>query len=171
MINHKKIIFSLPLLFLAACTSDTSDTFINLAESANLIFLLVKTDDLHKVLEPAHNPEDLKRLIINNSPAEMAFEAEVLNHDTPVLLYFTETVTTSSPDHILVKKLAAQCSQKLKTVIIPHDKLFKITTISSVEELPTLLLIHHRAEITRWEKDLDYAKIKKELEQQLSKIN
>jgi hypothetical protein len=125
----------------------------DLNESTNIILSLLKKEELHLILdESENNKEKIDTLLKNFSPSEMAFEAEVLSQEKPVVIFYFDP--TENNDEIMAKltELATKYNDVLKFVKIDREKLFKITEQGAVDVFPTLMIIHNRAEVIRFEK-------------------
>src|ERR1700722_3571804 len=94
--NMSKSFFILLLLLCSGCgKSDESNALQNskhdevydLNESTEVIMHLIKENELQKIMED-HDPEQLKTLLKNFSPSEMAVEAEALNYRGIAALIF-----------------------------------------------------------------------------------
>ncbi len=127
----------------------------DLNESTDIIISLLKKDALKKVLAESDRDKDrIDTLIKNFSPSEMAFEAEVLNHNNSVvILYYDPTVNN---DEIITKltELAKKYENDLKFVKIDKDKLFYLAKQSEIDDFPTLMIMHNRNEVGRLEKPI-----------------
>ncbi len=135
-----------------ASINKASNLIINLDESTDIIIDLIRKKDLAKVLEEKSSPESIELLIKNVSPAEMAFEAEILNQSKPAIIAFFKEDDPRWQD--LRTNLAAVAQSYRNTVNFAEvnaDKLFKITENSNVEIFPALIVIHERKEIARLE--------------------
>ncbi len=131
---------------------DSSQLVVDLNESAALIIELLKKNAINKVLvEDAQKSSDtIDTLIKNFSPAEIAFESEVLNFEKPVVVLFYDNESPEA-QHIdnSFEALAYNFYNKAKFVKVDVVKLFKLAEQASIDVAPTLLVIHNRKEIGR----------------------
>lgn len=82
----------------------------------------------------------------------MAFEAEVLNHQNPVLVaFFKPNKEWESSFKPTLRKLAQKYDNNIKFIEVDSDKLFKIAQTSEVDTFPTFILISNRKEVGRSE--------------------
>jgi hypothetical protein len=133
----------------------TQELVYDLNESTSIIISFLKNGNLSEILaEEARNaPETIDILIKNFSPAEMAFEAEVLNFKGPaIILFYDEKSPQAQIIDSSFKELAFKYHNKAKFVKVEVSKLFKLAEQAVVTDAPTLLLIHNRAEVDRVEK-------------------
>lgn len=121
----------------------------DLEQSTNIIIKLIKTGELSTVLAE-HNKEAPDLMINNFSPSEMAFEAEVLSNQNPVLVLFYDSVSTSAL--AILEKCAELYKDTIKCVAVNAEQLFRVTQHSDVDSIPTFILINEREEIGRIEK-------------------
>ncbi len=165
----KHIIIFIPIIiFLAGCNSsdhqkyaipasqqiEKSDAVVDLNSSANIIVQLLKEQKLANILAPeAKNaPETIDVLMKNFSPAEMAFESEVLNFKGPsMLLFYDETDPINMQVLNGFHRMAENNADKAKFVIIEVSKLFKIAEQGDITAVPTFVLINNRKELGRLE--------------------
>ena len=128
------------------CACQKQATIYNLDESTQIVLALIQGDSLSMLLE--HSDQDnIEAVLKNLSPAEIAFEAEVLNCQDPVFVLFA---TESCPDYAALKEMledeATLFQEKAKFVEIDVDKLFKLAQVMSVTEIPLLMFIRERVE-------------------------
>ncbi len=129
-----------------------AEIVVDLNESAQIIVELLKKNNISSILTPeALQSEDtIDTLLKNFSPAQMAFEAEVLNFIDPVILLYYDA---SQPEHngIMNEFLATALNhqQRAKFVLIEVNKLFSLADQAHITTAPTILLIHNRSEIGR----------------------
>lgn len=127
----------------------------DLNESTSIIMSLLKNGNISEILaeEAQNSPDTIDILIKNFSPAEMAFEAEVLNFKDPVvILFYDETNSNHERIDASFKELAFRYQNKAKFVKIEVTKLFKLVEQALVNSVPTLLVINKRVEVGRVEK-------------------
>lgn len=148
------LILGTQMIFAHACDQEqlcatTRPLICKLDETASLILALIQGDSLTMMLENP-NKETLELLITNFSPAEIAFQAEVLNNHLPTIALF---VTPETSDYQLIMEdfitCAREFSHRCNFVEINTDKLFKIAQVSHVSDLPTLLFLHNSTEMAR----------------------
>jgi thioredoxin 1 len=127
-------------------SSETDSLVYNFADSVKIIRNLLHSNALPKILDE-HDPEKLDFLINNWSPAQMAFESEVLSCTLPVLVCFYQKELNVIP---FLEELANNYDGKLKIITIAEDKFPFITQLAVIESFPSFLLIKNRNEIVRW---------------------
>jgi thiol-disulfide isomerase/thioredoxin len=120
---------------------------ISLNDSTDIILQLIKRDNLTQILEDT-DPEKLDFLIKNFTPAEIAFESEVLNALTPIIIYFYDS---TKPDQNALLPYLEECAKKydnqLKFVVIDFDKLPTLLRKFAFEQVPALSVMRDRQEI------------------------
>ena len=127
----------------------------DLNESTDIILSLLKKDELTTILaESNQDKEQIDILIKNFSPSEMAFEAEVLSHENPVVVLFFDPIDNNTEIIKKLTELAKRYQDSLKFIKINREKLFKITEKSEVDIFPTIMIIHNRNEVSRIEKPI-----------------
>src|ERR1700676_1576103 len=98
---------------------DTQESsFVDLDESTQIIVELLRKNDLATILESA-SEEELDLLIKNFSPAEMAFEAEVLDKEIPVGVFFYQDAAQKKEVAALCDTLAQKYEEVFKFVAVP----------------------------------------------------
>lgn len=142
------------LFFLAACTFNTQEQdapfkfLIDLESSTKIIRALICDNKLDTILE-THDSKQLDRLLNNFSPAQMAFEVEVLATTIPlVVVYYYQ----NAPEDTFLKELdqlAATDPEKIKFVVVNADTLFTLAQEAEVEQFPTILVVKNREIIER----------------------
>lgn len=147
------------LIFLAFCSGcfnkqteiiTPDEAVVDLYNSTKIIKELLHTKQLSKILEPS-TPQELELLITNFSPAEMAFEAEVLNSEQLSILFFTQK---TDPLYQILHALFEQKAREfvsIKFVEIDTELLFKLAQTFNLSDGSTLLLMHARQEVARFE--------------------
>lgn len=101
----------------------------DLLHSTRIVQHLIKKDKVKKLLLEA-DPEQLEILLNNFSPAEIAFEVEVLNAIVPVILYFYNPADKNHGHmQTMLEKFAHDYKNKIKVVTIDAQALYKITTL------------------------------------------
>lgn len=123
--------------------SDNDEQCINFTDSVIIIRSLLRSNALVKILE-GHDPEKLDFLINNFSPAEIAFESEVLSCTDPVVIY----VYQQCIDQSLFAKLKAKYRAH-KIVTIDADKFPVIVESLMIDIYPTIIEMNQRVEIDR----------------------
>ena len=145
MFQYKQKEFSKNLVLSASESVDLSD-------SITVIKSLIHTKELYKVLLPQSTPQSIDLLIENFSPAEIAFEAEVLNQELLcAVIFFKPSDAQWQKLSSLVEKMAQEYKQVIKFVIINSEKLFKLAEKAEIETIPTVLIIAQREEKARLE--------------------
>lgn len=132
-------------------TNHEHDALYSLDESASIIIELIRTKQLKKVLQK-ENIENLDLLIKNFSPAEMAFECEVLNFPGKAIAYYYQE---SDADYQAIEKILKQVAinyPDYKFVSINVNNLFHFVENSQIDTIPTIVIIENRNEIARLEK-------------------
>ncbi len=155
-------ILVLLMLLIPACKSlekhaikgDQEEVVIDLTASTNIIMKLIQEDALTKVLEDDTSQEGIILLTRNFSPAEMAFEAEVLNYKDPVVVIFFKDNQEWETMRTAVMHVAENHKNSAKWVRINAEELFRIAEHSEIDHLPTMLVIDNREEIDRYEQDV-----------------
>lgn len=142
--------FFIILLFLCSCSptkklhKESFESLISLVDSTQIIRMLLIQNKLGQILE-SHDPEQLDLLINNFSPAQIAFESEVLTTTVPlvVVYYFKNNVQEQE----FIKQLdtfVAGYDDKVKCVIIDADKLFSLAQDAEIETFPAMVLVKNR---------------------------
>lgn len=133
------------------CAIKPKNVFIDLNEVTEVILALIQGNSIEMMLENSdHTTVDL--LLKNMSPAEIAFNAEVVNAEQPVVVVFynDRTPCLSELKNTLTHYVAnATCN--LQCVMINADHLFKIAHINSITEIPTIILMNAGNELGRFE--------------------
>lgn len=120
--------------------SEACSPLINLTQSTRVIRTLITQDKIGELLED-HDPEQLSLLLDNISPAQMAFEAEVLSSTAPMALVYYYKESAESKQFIpQLEELAIAYENKIKCVIVDADQLFSLVLDTDIENLPALLL-------------------------------
>lgn len=155
-----KKIFFLSLLFLTSCNSLTTgknesfESLVDLSDSTKLIRVVVSQSKLDELLEQ-HDPEQLELLLNNFSPAQMAFEAEVLSTTVPlVVIYYFKEGPQEKNFIKQLDKLAKNNEHKVKIVIIDSDKLFSLAQDAEIETFPTIIFSKNREILDRITKNI-----------------
>lgn len=141
----------------------TRPLITNLDETTSLIMALIQGDSLTMMLENP-NKETLELLIKNFSPAEIAFQSEVLNNDLPTVALF---ITPDIGDYQEIKShlefCAREFSGRCNFVEIDIGKLFKIAHLNRISEVPTLLMLHNQTELGRMTQDFAQQEMKEKI--------
>lgn len=125
----------------------------DLNESTNIILTLIKGEKLPLILAESENDtEKIDTLLKNFSPSEIAFEAEVLNQEKPVVILYYDPIDNNQEIIGLLTEFAQKYTDSLKFVKIDKEKLFKITEKSEIDVFPTIAIINDREEVARLEK-------------------
>ena len=135
------------VLLLPACAQQISndEPAINFSDSVKIVRELLKSDSLIKILDDA-KPEQLDFLINNFSPAQIAFESEVLNCTDRVILYCYHLF---SDQNILMRLPQKYPGHKI--VIIDANQFPFLVNDMEVTTYPTLVIFNQRAEVERFE--------------------
>lgn len=151
----KKYIFSFfifcLILVLASCGNKSIEIveeslLCNFADSVKIIRTLIETKSVSKILEDSSKQDDIDFLINNLSPAEFAFESEVLNCTMPALVYFYEN---QIHDQNVLDEIAEKYKDRIKIVLIDAMQFPKISQDAAIDIYPTAILISNRQEIGR----------------------
>ena len=129
-------------------------SLVDLDESTQIIVELLRRNELSTILEDASEKE-LSLFVNNFSPAEMAFEAEVLNAPLPVAVFYAAHEAQARQIVAEYEELAQRYEYRIKFVVILADKLFNLTEKAEIDTFPAVLIIHNRQEIGRLEGDLE----------------
>jgi thioredoxin 1 len=126
--------------------------------------MLIEKNAVDSLLEDA-DQEQLEILLNNFSPAETAFEVEVLNATMPVILYFYNlTDKNHGQIQAMLEKIAMGYKDKIKVVTIDAQALYKIVEKVGIEELPTIMAIKDRQEIEQLIEPITEDKLKELIE-------
>lgn len=125
---------------------------IDLVDSVDIIQTLIEKKQLAEILED-HNPNQLKLLLRNYSPAQLALISEVDNCPIPVLLYFYDP--KKFPDQPLkqLKDFVQQSPKEIKLVVVDLEKLFSLVMHANIEDLPAVIFMNKGKEFARLEGD------------------
>jgi len=144
------LLLSSCLLFLNACNKkeascdQKAEYVINFTDSVKIIRELLKTDSLSKILGEKES-EKLNFLINNFSPAEIAFESEVLHCIDPVVLYIYQNHIDEQLINGLRKKYTSY-----KIVTIDAELFPPIVQSLQADEYPVVIIMNQRLEIDRF---------------------
>lgn len=134
------------ILLLPACAHENeTNTVIDFADSVKIVRELLQSNSLNQILENPE-PEQLDFLINNFSPAEIAFESEVLNCIDQVILYCHQ----SQYDQRIVTSLQQKYSHQ-KIIIIDAEKFPFLVQDMAIDKSPTVIIMKQREEIERFE--------------------
>ena len=123
---------------------ESTEFLIYLTESTQIVRELIAKNALGALLEE-HEPEQFDLLLNNFSPAQMAFEAEVLSSTTSlVIVYFYEDSPAEQEYIRECEQLAIRYNGKVKFVVIDMDALFVLAQDTNVTTSPTLFFVHGR---------------------------
>lgn len=155
-IMQKKFWFlTILIILLPNCSGNSGEkrtlekNIYNLDESTDIILKLIHTQKLSDILIDS-TEENVDLLIRNFSPAEIAFESEVLNCTLPaVLIFFKKNDSNLSEIKIILDKMASEYTDKIKFVEIDVDRLIKIAQNGEVTNTPTILIVANREERSR----------------------
>ena len=140
--------FLILILFFSSCisekTKEQANAVINLVDSVKIIRIVVCKNKLNELLE-AHDPEQLELLLNNFSPAQMAFESEVLSATIPlVVVYYYKESEKEKYFIEELEKLAKLNINKVKFVVVDSDKLFTLAQDAEIESFPTIVFSKNR---------------------------
>ena len=136
---------------------------INLVESTHIIRALISQNEIGHLLEE-HDPELLTLLLDNKSPAQMAFEAEVLSSIIPlVVVYYFQNDKEQNMFIDELKALAFKYKNEAKFVIADAEKLFSLVEDAQLETFPAILFVKEREILDSFEGTLNIEKIEDKL--------
>ncbi len=180
--KNSSYIYFILILFLPSCSpwkesstiaveQDTTSPLVNLVESTQIIRTLIVQKKIGDLLEN-REPEQLELLLNNTSPAQMAFEAEVLSSTTPLVAvyYFQETKESNKHSKDL-ESLANQYDGQIKFVVVNVQQLYSLAQDAQIEQLPTLLLVKDREIIDRIESALSKDQLDEKLKAYINAVN
>ena len=121
-------------------------SLVDLDASTQIILALLHKNELTTILEDA-SPEQIDLMVKNFSPAEMAFEAEVLDKEIPVGVFFYQDAAQCKEIKAICDVLAPVYDTVIKFVAVPTNKLFKLTEKAEIDTFPAFLIIHQRNEV------------------------
>lgn len=141
----------LVILFLTSCTSrkpldDHGSTcgLVHLLDSTRIIRALITQNKLSDLLVD-HDPEQLDVLLNNVSPAQMAFEVEVLSSTVPVVfVYYYKDSPEEQAFIRLLNALAVEYDERVKFVVVDVDKLFVLAEGAAIETYPATIVVQQR---------------------------
>ena len=152
------------------CAITRPSLIVNLDEATSLILAFIQNNSLTMMIEKPEG-EALELLLKNFSPAEIAFEAEVLNAQQPTIAFFA---TKDIPNYDAIKALLEECASRFNKrcnfVEIDIKKLFKIAQIARIKEVPTLLFLHNRMELDRISNTIEEEELIEKIECLLSEV-
>lgn len=133
------------ILLLPACAQKIeNNNVIDFADSVKIVRELLQSNSLAHILENPE-PDQLDFLINNFSPAEIAFESEVLNCTETVILYCHQ----NRYDQNIVDTLQQKCPHQ-KIVIIDADLFPFLVLDMEIDKSPTVTIVQGRAKIARF---------------------
>lgn len=143
--------FSSVILLLHGCNKKEKNDFIYgdcdhityFSNSVKIINELLNSDSLSDILEDA-DPEKLDFLINNFSPAEIAFESEVLSCTMPVLLYVYKECSDAQ-----LLAIIEEHYQTYKIVLIDADVFPMIAESLQISEYPVFICFDQGVEVFR----------------------
>ncbi len=128
------------ILLVPACAQETeTNTVIDFADSVKIVRELLQSNSLTQILENPE-PEQLDFLINNFSPAEIAFESEVLNCSMPVALFCFCSFCDKS---FLIKKIDGKYPNH-KIVFLDVIQFPFIADSLGINAWPALFIVHKR---------------------------
>ncbi|MFC1870694.1 thioredoxin family protein [Candidatus Dependentiae bacterium] len=160
----KKILLISMIILLPSCSfwntnsktemESNPSPLVNLVDSTHIIRKLIEKNKIGDLLED-HDPEQLTLLLDNTSPAQMAFESEVLSATAPIVVTYYFHENKGSEDFIKqLEDLAIKYDDEMKFVLVNAEQLFSLAQDAQIEELPTVLLVKDREIIDRFEGNL-----------------
>ncbi len=169
----KKLLLISMLVFLPSClfwntnskteSESNSSPLVNLVDSTHIIRALITQNKIGDLLED-HDIEQLTLLLDNKSPAQMAFESEVLSSTVPLvaIYYFKESI--ESDEFIKqLEDLAIRYEDQIKVVLVDVERLFSLAQDAQIEIFSTILLVKDREIIDRIEGNLSRDKLEEKL--------
>jgi len=120
-------------------------SIINFSESVCIIRSLLCTNSLSTILEDI-DPKKLDFLINNFSPAEIAFESEVLSCTLPVVIYCYRSLID---EQIITAIRSAYVDHKIVT--INADDFPYVADSFAIKKYPALIFMKQREEVERVE--------------------
>lgn len=159
----KKQIYSLMLLgFLSSCSKPQEETqvphehafYVDLNESAEIVVQLIRTDNLHKLMEDEGVDEiALNNMIKNFSPAMIALEFEALSHSVPSIICYHKV--SQRIRCIEVMQRLHEVLPDAKYVLVDVEALYQIAYNSKVEidETPAIIIVSDREEVAWYHLD------------------
>jgi len=133
-------------------TQPADSRVVNFDDSVTLIRAYIQENVLEKLFADHVWQEELDLLLKNYSPAALAFEAEVLQVEQPVLVVFLDSqMDQQSSIQDMLNEKAVEYASKLKIVIVQACKYPSLTKQALIDELPAALIIKDRAEVNRLE--------------------
>jgi len=160
----KKLLLLLMLTLLPSCApwnahstieaDSSASPLIDLVDSTHIIRMLISQNKISGLLEE-HDSEQLDLLLDNKSPAQMAFEAEVLSSISPlVAVYYFQKHKDRDECIEQLEALAMQYEDQIKFVLVDVERLFSLAQDAQIEEVPTLVLVKDREIIDQLNGDL-----------------
>ncbi len=155
MNTHKIALFAL-LIPLSGCMPSaekqpTHHHYQNLDDVTETVITSIQRNTLKDFLQE-QDTQQIATITKNFSPAEIAFEATVLNCPTPVAVYFFDT---SAPDYKenlqLFDNYAHRFQDQVKFVTADVGILSRIMEKAEIDQVPTWMFIKDRNEIARIE--------------------
>lgn len=132
------------LLFLSGCFSFSEKPLrevIDLRESVNIINKLIRNGKINILLDN-QDPEQIQALIDNTSPAQLAFESEVLSSTLPTILLYYHTKNSELMS--LWEQLAQKFADKVKFILIDGYYFFTLAQDAEIDQFPTILFVKDR---------------------------
>ncbi len=158
------------LVFLPACSlqknnekNKQSNVLIDLVASTKIIRSVIAQNKLNQLLEE-HDPEQLNLLIDNFSPAQMAFESEVLSTTMPLVLVYYYREDVKEKEFIeKLEQLAIEYENNVKFVIVDAEKLFSLAQDAEINTFPSIIFAKKRDIIARVTEPLSIDEIRKKI--------
>ncbi len=140
----------------------------NIDDATTIILHLMHSDKLSTILED-HSKEQLLFLTKNFSPAEIAFESEVISCTLPVLVYFFDP---KSPEHTpllaVLEKYAHDNEDTIKIVIIDVTYFIFLAENLHISSLPTFVLFKNQKEVARKDHPANFDVVKTMIAEHIS---
>lgn len=131
-------------------TLKPEETVIDLTLSTNLIRKAIEQNTLGELVQDA-SPQDITRFINNLSPAQLAFEAEILGKEIPGIIMFYE----DSASYAVLRSVFEQSAQQHKNqaifATIDANELYSLAQSAQIEHFPAIIIVYNHEEVGRLE--------------------
>jgi thioredoxin family protein len=144
-----------------------AQNIVDLNDSTTIILAMLRAPDVEKTLaslleDDDATPEKINFLIKNFSPAEIAFETEVLSFGEPVIVvFYSPTDEGWKTLREELNALTCTSEKKVKVVFVNTDELWKIAQQAQISTLPTISIMKNRTEILHLDDLTDRESMKK----------
>ncbi len=149
-VNMSRLLIIVLICLLPSCNqskqSESEDSLCNFADSVKIIRSLIETKTVYKIFEEPKQ-EEIDFLLNNFSPAEIAFESEVLRCTIPVLIYFYEKEVKQRD---LLQELAQKYNDRIKILLLDVDQFPCISEVLELTTFPVVILMNQREEAGRF---------------------